>query len=326
MQKKHLDDNMIHNNALSNISVTVIVCTYNRSESLTKTIACLAKQYVPKELQWDIVIVDNNSPDRTAEVVKSSQQTIPNLRYEFEKNQGLSHARNRGIDCATGEILLFTDDDVCPEPDWIHNIAQGMLTYNCDACGGYVAPNWEKQPPKWLTERFYGFLAVKTDVREPYEIKNEIDFPYGANMAIKRSVVDHVGKFDTNRGRKGNELASGEDDEMFARIIDAGYKAMYLRDARVHHRVESFRVEKKYFRKWRFQTSRNIVESIGIEGNRRLFGIPTYLFPQLVRSILRAAWARLAHPADEAFQKEIIVYHFLGTFTGLWRSRKSGNN
>jgi hypothetical protein len=98
---------------------------------------------------------------------------------------------------------------------------------------------------------------------------------------------------------------------------------MFFGDARVHHTVESFRVTRRYFRRWRYQTSRNLAESRGFPGARRVLGVPPYLFAQLLRAGWRALVARFDEPADEAFNKEIIVWHFLGTIQGLWRRRES---
>jgi glucosyl-dolichyl phosphate glucuronosyltransferase len=303
------------------MDVSIVVCTYNRAESLKDTLATLAKLVVRPTRAWEVVVVDNNSRDHTHQVVEQTQRTWPRLRYVFEAAQGLSHARNRGIAESTGEVILFTDDDVLPEPDWMETTLAGLEKYRADACGGYIAPIWETPPPAWLTERFYGFLAVRTDRTDDYPIESASQAPFGANMAIRKAVFDKVGLFDTNRGRKGKVLASGEDGEMFERLLAAGFKAVFLGQSRVHHKVEAFRVTKRYFRRWRFQTSRNIAQSRGLEGNRRLFNIPLYVFPQLLRSIMRMLWGHLTKPRDEAFNREIVVFHFLGLIHGLYRAR-----
>jgi GT2 family glycosyltransferase len=270
-----------------------------------------------------VVVVDNNSRDATRDLVSAVQSVWPLLRYEFEAEQGLSHARNHGIQAAQGKVLLFTDDDVLPEPDWLETILSGLDQYGADACGGYIAPIWEVTPPDWLTERFFGFLAVRTDRTDDYPIEAASQAPFGANMAFRREVFGHVGGFDTGRGRKGNVLASGEDGELFERIIAAGLKAVFLGGARVHHKVEKFRLSKAYLRRWRLQTSRNLVISQGIQGDRRIFNIPVYLFPQTLRALGRAGWGHLTAPADEAFNREMVVCHFIGTLQGLWRSRRT---
>ncbi|MFN3750054.1 MAG: glycosyltransferase [Thiobacillus sp.] len=306
---------------MSAVDASIIVCTYNRAESLRDTLAALARLETLPARTWEVVVVDNNSRDHTKQVVQAAQQDWPRLRYVFEPAQGLSHARNRGIAEAAGEVILFTDDDVLPEPDWLETTLAGLEKYGADACGGYIAPIWETPPPEWLTERFYGFLAVRTDRTDDYILSVTDQTPFGANMAFRKKIFAQVGLFDTSRGRKGKVLASGEDSEMFERILAAGLKVAFLGNSRVHHKVESFRLTKRYFRRWRIQTSRNLAISRGIPGTRRVFNIPLYLFPQLLRALARALAGKLTQPPDEAFNREMVVCHFLGTVQGLWAER-----
>lgn len=303
------------------MDASIVVCTYNRAESLRDTLRALQALQADPGRSWEVIVVDNNSKDHTKAVVEEVQRGWPLLRYAFEGAQGLSHARNHGIGCARGAVILFTDDDVLPEPDWLETTLAGLARYGADACGGFIAPVWETPPPPWLTERFYGFLAVRTDRTDDHPVTADTPPPFGANMAFRREVFDRVGLFDTSRGRKGAVLASGEDGEMFERILAAGMKVMFLGGSRVHHKVEAFRTTKRYFRRWRFQTSRNIAQSRGMAGGRRLFNVPLYVYPQLLRAIGRMVWSRLTLPADEAFNREIVVFHFLGLMQGLYRSR-----
>lgn len=303
------------------MDATIIVCTYNRADSLCDTLGALRVQRTHPECIWEVIVVDNNSSDHTRRVVEELQRDWPQLRYEFESTQGLSHARNHGIKCARGEVILFTDDDVLPEPDWLENTLAGLERYDADACGGYIAPIWEAPPPPWLTERFHGFLAVRTERSDDHPVTSPGQAPFGANMAFKNAVFCRVGVFDTRRGRKGKVLASGEDGEMFERILAAGLKVVFLGGSRVHHKVEAFRVTKRYLRRWRFQASRNLAISRGVPGARRICNIPFYLFPQLTFSVARALIYKFTKPSDEAFHQEMIVCHFLGTVQGLWQSR-----
>lgn len=304
------------------MDASVIVCTYNRADSLRDTLAALRALQTPPGCGWEVIVVDNNSRDHTRAVVEQVRQIWPRLRYTFEGQQGLSYARNHGLNCARGSTLLFTDDDVLPEPDWLCRTLEGLERHRADACGGYIAPIWERPPPPWLTERFYGFLAVRTDRSDDHPIGFGDATPFGANMAFRRTVFDRVGPFDIRRGRKGAVLASGEDGEMFDRILGAGLQVVFLGGARVHHKVEAFRVTKRYFRRWRLQTSRNLAQSNGLEGERQLFNIPLYVFPQFVRAVGRMAWGWLTAPRDEAFQREMIVCHFIGLIQGLQRRAK----
>jgi glucosyl-dolichyl phosphate glucuronosyltransferase len=303
------------------MNASIVVCTYNRAASLRDTLAALRALQSPPGCDWEVLVVDNNSADDTRAAVEAAARDWPRLRYAFEGAQGLSHARNHGIAQARGEIILFTDDDVLPEPDWLATTLAGMAHHGADACGGYIAPIWESPPPPWLTERFHGFLAVRTDRSDDYVMALGNTTPFGANMAFRRSVFERVGPFDTSRGRKGKVLASGEDGEMFERILAAGLKLVFLGGSRVHHKVESFRLTKRYFRRWRFQTSRNIAQSQGLDGARRLFNVPLYIYPQLLRACGRMVWGHMTAPRDEAFNREIVVVHFLGLIRGLAGSR-----
>lgn len=299
------------------MDVSIIICTYNRAQSLQDTLRAVRSLRTLADRLWEVIVVDNNSSDGTRALVTELATDWPLLRYEFEPEQGLSHARNHGIAVAKGELLLFTDDDVLPEPDWMEQTILGLARYHADACGGFIAPVWEAQPPDWLTPRFHGFLAVRDERCDDYIIGSSSEAPFGANMGIKRSVIESVGLFDTSRGRRGAVLASGEDGEMFDRILAAGFKAVFLGQSRVHHKVEAFRLEKSYFRRWRYQSSRNIALSRDIPGSNRFFNIPLYLVPQLLRALAKALLGKFFLSADEAFHREIVVFHFLGTFAGL---------
>lgn len=300
------------------MDTSIIICTHNRAESLQKTLHAVAQLKVPSRLQWEIIVVDNNSRDHTRKITENCIKNfnIP-LRYVFEPEQGLSHARNRGLREAQGSIILFIDDDVRPESEWLVKMLEGMEKYSCSACGGYIAPVWEVEKPSWLTERFYGFLAIKLDTNGPRQIFKTADLPFGANMAFRREIFEKYGFFDTSRGRRGDILASGEDGELLKRLLEKGESIYYFPDSRVYHIIEAFRLKKAYFRRWRYQTSKNLAETLGVPGNRRFFGIPFYMFPQFVRALHRAIVGKLFCAPDEAFNRELLVCHFLGSMAGL---------
>lgn len=297
--------------------MSVIVCTYNRCASLADTLAALAAQKFEAGA-WELLVVDNNSRDATAATVQAFKRQHPELacRSLFQPEQGLSHARNLGIASARGEYLLFTDDDVLPEPDWIQKFVETMVNFGCQACGGYVAPLWESPPPAWLTERFHGFLAIRTDNQGPRQLTPEEDPPFGANMGFRREVFGSLGDFDTSLGRKGNVLAGGEEWDLFRRVQAMGGRVVYAPAMQVHHKVEAFRLQKSYFRRWRYQCSRNEALSNPPLGTAAVFGVPRYLFVQLLRAIGRTFALTVTRPADEAFRQEMIIWHFLGMISG----------
>ncbi len=303
------------------MNATLVVCTYNRCESLADTLAAIGKLQVPEGFEWELIVVDNNSRDATKATVERFQASQPSLRirYMFQHEQGLSHARNLGISAAKGEFVVFTDDDVLPDPDWLARLVAGMRQYQCAAAGGYIEPLWLADPPAWLTERFYGFLALRTDHEGPKDVRVENDMPFGANLAFERRILEAIGTFDTELGRKGNKLAGGEEIDVLMRVVHHGGRVMYFPQARVRHKVEAFRLKKSYFRQWRYQGSMNQASASTWpkSAGRQIAGVPLYLVRQLVETIWKTLLMHLTRPADEAFRQEMVVWHFLGLIRGL---------
>ena len=305
------------------MDASVVVCTYNRCASLAETLQAIAAQQVPPGFAWELIVVDNNSRDATRESVEGFQRRHPALqvRYLFEGRQGLSHARNAGIAAAGGEFVVFTDDDVLPAPDWLSLLVSGMRSHGCAAAGGYIEPLWLAPPPAWLTERFYGFLALRTDEAGPRLVRDEGEMPFGASLAFARCVFGEIGLFDPELGRKGQVLAGGEEIDVLMRLVERGKRVMYFPQVRVRHKVEAFRLTKRYFRRWRYQCSLNEARALPRHAGRTLAGVPLYLLPQLTRALARTAAMYLTRPHDEAFRQEMIVWHFLGLMRGLRRQR-----
>ncbi len=306
------------------MDASVVVCTYNRCESLAETLEAVAAQRVPSGFRWELIVVDNNSRDATKQTVQNFLAAQPDLtvRYAFEGRQGLSNARNHGIGLAQGEFVVFTDDDVLPAPDWLVQLVSSMRQYGCTAAGGYIEPLWLAERPHWLTERFYGFLALRTDLDGPKEVHLEEQMPFGASLAIAKSVFEKLGVFDPRLGRNGQVLAGGEEIDVLMRVVASGGRVMYFPDVRVRHKVEAFRLTKRYFRRWRYQCSLNEAVSWHPTEGRRFAGVPMFLFRQLIRAIWQSLTMRITRPADEAFRQEMIVWHFVGLIRGTARSGK----
>ncbi|MEQ1678244.1 MAG: glycosyltransferase, partial [Chitinophagaceae bacterium] len=136
-------------------SISVVICTYNREKFIGDVLNCLAKQTFSADL-FEIIVVDNNSTDRTPVLVKEFIQATPGLpvSYVFEKNKGLSFARNRGLEEANGAIITYLDDDAEPIPVFLTSI-QNFLQENKEAVGigGKVIPKYsESKEPAWMNK------------------------------------------------------------------------------------------------------------------------------------------------------------------------------
>ena len=231
------------------IEISLIVATYNRAEQLLVTLSSVAAQQTAPQ-RWECIIVDNNSTDDTRQRVASFIAEHPdrNIRYHFEPQQGLSHARNAGIGVAQGDIIAFVDDD--------ERIAEGffdaylsLFAEHSDAmaAGGRVIAEYPTGRPLWMsryTERpIANPIDFGTEVR-PYPTGA---IPAGGNMAFRSEVFSRIGLFDTTLGRSGKSLIGGEESDLFERIAKEHMACYYTPGAAIHHIIPAAKLTPDYF-------------------------------------------------------------------------------
>jgi glycosyltransferase involved in cell wall biosynthesis len=240
------------------MNITVLLCTYNRCLHLPRALDSIAAQILPDTLTWEIVVVDNNSSDDTRTVVQDYCSRHPGrFRYVFEPLQGLSRARNAGIQNAYGEIIAFLDDDVTAEPNWLESLTASLHEGKWAGAGGRILPPRDFTPPNWLPlggkMDLGGTLALFDLGNLPGELKRA---PYGTNMAFHKSMFAKYGTFRVDLGRCGASLLSGEDTEFGERLMSASEHLRYEPAAVIYHPVPEERLTKKYFRTWWFDFGR----------------------------------------------------------------------
>jgi glycosyltransferase involved in cell wall biosynthesis len=311
------------------MDISVVVCTYNRARLLADTIQALGVQDTPANLNWELILVDNNSTDKTAELISelSANFAVP-LRYVFEPQQGKSFALNTGINQSHGEIIAFTDDDVIPEKNWLSSVWQVMTHRGVDGIGGRILPKWEGAVPQWLRNKrhLWGYLAMMDS-----EEARELALPlvngakiWGANMATKRSLFDEIGLFNANRGNVGHKLYRGEETEIVTRALELGKTLVYDPAPVVYHRVGPERMRKSYFRKVVFDGGEsNALQPVAVPGIR-LLGAPRWLYS----IIAKEGFEWLVHSMlvrEDAFDRQLDVLDDIGKLWGFWK-RHFGNN
>jgi glucosyl-dolichyl phosphate glucuronosyltransferase len=304
------------------MTITVILCTFNRCQSLAVTLESLAAQIVPERNTWNVLVVDNNSKDQTREVVEAFSKKYPGrFQYLFEGQQGLSHARNTGIREAHGDVLVFVDDDVTVDPSWLQNLTATFNDPACSGVGGRIVPDWQCTRPKWLaSENRYALapLAIFDLGPEEHELTEP---PFGTNMAFRKEMFDKYGAFRVDLGRRGNSLISNEDTEFGGRLLQAGEKMHYVPTAIVHHPVTEDRVQKSYFLAWWFNKARGEIREFGILPNTRLFvgGVPVYIFRRFFVWALR--WMIAIEPSRR-FDNKIKLWAKMGEIAEMRNQAK----
>lgn len=209
------------------LSFSIIICTYNRCKLLRETIISVLS-ITENKLDCEIIVIDNNSTDDTENVVNGFLQ----VKYIKELNQGLSYARNRGIDESSKEILAFLDDDVELEANYFDVLDSLYADPQITVVGGKVLP-YKTNIPEWLAPEYY-YLASVFDIGNKRQIVKKL---MGANYTMRKEVALAVGYYNTELGRKGNILAGGEEIDYLNRARDLEFKLTYEPKLVVYHKI-----------------------------------------------------------------------------------------
>lgn len=309
---------------------TVLICTFDRAGFLGATLDSLARSRVSR-LRWNVIVVDNNSTDGTRDVVMSRVAGYPvPLTYLFEPRQGKSNALNAGLAATSASIVVFTDDDVQLPEGWVEASCRALLDdRSIDYTGGPVRPIWEESCPPWFDREradLWGTLAILDYGPEPFVFEERRRVPLGANMAVRRTLIDRVGGFAPELGRKGDSLMGQEQAEFFCRSRLAGARGLYEPAMGLDHHVPAARLTRDYFRRWWYWKGvsksrlerRHPVTELGVDLREvpAIAGLPRFMVGGAFRDGAAWAFACLSRNAVERMRRESRLYYFAGYWNG----------
>lgn len=309
--------------------LSVIVCTWNRAESLAAALASIDACELPPSIDWEVLIVDNNSTDDTKAVFEKFCQLHPaRYRYLFEKRQGKSFALNAAIENARGDIFVFTDDDVTVDKNWLAETLKIFDTFPCIGVGGKIVDSWISRKPDWLSlEGPYSLMTVIVTFNhgdQPCELNAA---PYGANLALRREVFQKYGGFRTDLGPTSGSEIRGEDVEFCRRLLRAGEKLFYAPKAIVFHPVPENRTTKRYFQDWYYAYGQSMARMEQVPDTTvRYFGFPRY---RLQACLLYLFQWLISLSGKRRFFYKLQVFSTWGRMREerrLWQSAKAGDN
>lgn len=249
-----MDSEQTRENKTYKKGLSIALCCHNSTARLSETLAHLARQQVPEEISWEVVLVDNASVDNTSEVALGlwpKDAPVP-LEVVYEPHIGLSHARHRGLLEAKYEFVGFIDDDNRVSPDWVKT-AFGVMTEHPDvgACGGLNEPVCEIEAPAWF-EKFNFNYAIGPQGDKSGYVKEERGFLWGAGLVIRKSAYQKLldsGFYYQLTGRKGRMVSSGEDEELTLALRLAGCWLWYEPALKLKHFLPAERLKWKTLRR-----------------------------------------------------------------------------
>jgi glycosyltransferase involved in cell wall biosynthesis len=293
--------------------LTVLMATRNRDRLLRDVLEGYCSLQAPPS-GWQMVVVDNGSTDQTSDVLASFANRLP-LRTVPESRLGKNFALNTGLQLAQGDLIVFTDDDAFPHPDWLSQLRKAAdENLDCSMFGGVVLPRWESSPPHWIGWVNQGAVYTLTDPSlrngplDPKEI-------YGPNMAIRASALSSGTRFDTTIGPSGSSYPMGSETELVLRLGQQGLRAWHVQGAVVEHFIRKEQLKKAWvlerairFGRGQYRLYKSDAENEGL----RWKGVPLRLYRKMLKQAILVMLGWMTFRSESRFRAHWRLNVFRG--------------
>lgn len=281
--------------------ISLVVCTYNRSDLVDGVLRTLCDQSLP-ESAYEVLVVDNNSKDDTRAVADAYVQGHGNVRYLFEPEQGLSHARNRGLREAVGEYIGYLDDDVEVPASYVETLQSVVSEVRPAVVGGPGFALYKSRKPYWYKDSYAAYELTDS----PRELADK-EFLFGFNMVFRRDLLEQVGGFDPELGMRGDDIGYGEEIAPQILIRDRFPKEVIYYDPQlyVNHLVRPEKMTVRWMMESRYRLG-EYGHSV-FRGGRE----PASVSRQEVwRKTLRCVWVMLKDGTIGALRRDRQLYPY----------------
>ena len=231
--------------------IDIAICTWNRREMLAGALASLCQMRIPTGVTTKIIVVDNNSTDGTFEFLKAFKSTAADampIEILKESKQGHTVCRNRAIESARGDLILWTDDDVIAAEDWLERYLYFVKDDpGSSFWGSVIEPKFPTGMPRWIAENWNelkGCFADRNLGTESVSF-NAGKLPYGANFGILTEVQKQY-PFNSSFGRRGHAVMGEDEFDLFRRLLIDGHSGAWIPQAKIWHQIPSSRSSPAY--------------------------------------------------------------------------------
>ncbi len=280
------------------------------------------KLRIPSGISWELLVVNNNCTDETDAVIARHESHLP-IRRLYESKAGLSNARNCAVRGASGELMLWTDDDVLVDRDWLAEYVRAATRWPAVSFfGGPIHPWFSNQPTAW-------FQAVWEKVANIYGLRDlgaesveftQASLPFGANYGV-RSEIQQRYRYDPNFGVSPHKRIAGEETVLLRAMIADGLAGRWVPEAKLKHFVSPEQQTIGFLRRCYHGRGATHVKWDVVSGAPMLFGKPRWLWRAFVEAHIKYCLFR-------PFSKPEV---WIDTFIAMHKSRGavfscSGNN
>ena len=240
------------------MKVSIILATYNRNDLLIQTLQGLVNMDTTG-LDWEVALVDNAGNDETARIAESFSASLP-LKFLVEKAPGKNNALNSALGHASGDLIIFTDDDVIPDPAWAKSLVDAASRWtSADLFGGCILPKYpEGMTAPLINDPVFlriAYVIADWDLPEGEHPAGKI---WGPNMMVRRRVFDQGLRFNSDIGPTGSSYVMGSETEFLQRASDAGHTAVYVPSAFVYHQIRPEQLTHAWIRGRAFRVGRGL--------------------------------------------------------------------
>lgn len=287
----------------TSVRITVAICTWNRCELLQQTLDRLRSIDVPAGLSWEVLVVENNCTDRTADVVRSFASRLP-VRLAHEPRPGASHARNRALDEASGRYIAWIDDDVLVGDRWLTTFVAAIdRRPDVGVFGGPIEP-WFPTPPDPVMLAAFpslanGFCGLDYGNQEIALRPGQPLFT--SNMVVATHVTAGL-RFDPALGGTAGSGVCGEDVQFLSQITARGASVRWLPDMAVKHYVDPARMTLTYLSRFYYDRGRSAVRLRTCDGVPYAMGAPRWCWRAMAEHYARYCALRLTPMRRQALE------------------------
>jgi glycosyltransferase involved in cell wall biosynthesis len=251
--------------------LSIVISTYNRKKYLKYALQSLVEQSADKN-QFEVLVIDNNSTDKTEEVVKEFVNRLP-LKYFLEKKQGVSNARNKGIKESKYNFIAFLDDDAKASEKWVKNALNLINEKKLLIFGGPIYPYYEDFKPSWFKDEY----EIRKNGETPKKLSKK-NYISGSNIFFNKKTFDIIGLFNPKLGPVSKKMAFGEETKLQIIADNKNIDRFYYPEIFIYHLAPKWKMKISYIFKRSWISQRSSVKIFPTKGKFYIFVGSIYKF------------------------------------------------